>query len=92
MIRDLAFIDLLYLIAAMRWTLALTAIAFLGGGIVGIVIALPRTANSPPQPPTRSTPVPSLARSGAAACRRSPRRNGKLAPRSGSAPCSSCAT
>ena len=32
MIRDLAFIDVLYLIAAMRWTVALTAIAFLGGG------------------------------------------------------------
>lgn len=48
MIRDLAFIDVLYLIAAMRWTLALTAIAFIGGGLVGIVIALLRTANWPP--------------------------------------------
>ncbi len=48
MIRDLSYIDVLYLIAAMRWTLALTAIAFLGGGIVGIVVALLRTANWPP--------------------------------------------
>ena len=32
-----AFIDVLYLIAAMRWTLALTAIAFVGGGLVGLV-------------------------------------------------------
>ena len=42
MIRELAFIDVLYLIAATRWTLALTAIAFLGGGLVGLAIALLR--------------------------------------------------
>lgn len=48
MIRDLAFIDVLYLIAAMRWTLALTAIAFLGGGLVGIIVALLRISRWPP--------------------------------------------
>jgi len=40
MIRELSFIDVLYLIAATRWTLALTAIAFVGGGLVGLAIAL----------------------------------------------------
>ena len=35
---------MLYLIAAMRWTLALTAIAFIGGGIVGLAIALLRVS------------------------------------------------
>ena len=44
MIREFSFIDVLYLIAAMRWTLALTAIAFLGGGLVGLAIALLRVS------------------------------------------------
>jgi len=44
MIRELSFIDLLYLIAATRWTLALTAIAFVGGGLVGLAIALLRVS------------------------------------------------
>ena len=44
MIRELSFNDLLYLIAAMRWTLALTAIAFLGGSLVGLSVALLRVA------------------------------------------------
>jgi polar amino acid transport system permease protein len=48
MIRELGLIDILYLIAAMRWTLALTAIAFLGGGMVGLVIALLRVSPVPP--------------------------------------------
>ena len=48
MIRELSFIDVLYLIAAARWTLALTAIAFLGGGIVGLAIALLRVSSLPP--------------------------------------------
>ena len=34
MIRELSFIDVLYLIAATRWTLALTAIALVSGGMV----------------------------------------------------------
>src|SRR5260370_19629811 len=44
MIREFSLPDVLYLIAAMRWTLALTAIAFLGGGIVGLTIALCRVS------------------------------------------------
>ena len=44
MIREFSFNDVLYLVAAMRWTLALTAIAFLGGGLVGLAIALLRVS------------------------------------------------
>ncbi len=44
MIREFSFTDVLYLVAAMRWTLALTAIAFVGGGIVGLAIALLRVS------------------------------------------------
>jgi polar amino acid transport system permease protein len=44
MIREFTFTDVLYLIAAMRWTLALTAIAFAGGGLVGLAIALFRVS------------------------------------------------
>ena len=44
MIRELSFVDVLYLLAATRWTLALTAIAFAGGGLVGLVIALMRVS------------------------------------------------
>ena len=48
MIREFTFTDVLYLIAAMRWTLALTAIAFLGGGVVGITVALLRVSSFAP--------------------------------------------
>ncbi|MCX7362400.1 MAG: amino acid ABC transporter permease [Alphaproteobacteria bacterium] len=48
MIREFTFTDVLYLIAAMRWTLALTAIAFLGGGIVGLAVALLRVSTFAP--------------------------------------------
>ena len=44
MIREFAFIDVYYLVLAARWTLALTALAFLGGGIVGSVVALLRVS------------------------------------------------
>ena len=44
MIREFTFIDLYYLVLAARWTLALTALAFLGGGIVGIFVALLRVS------------------------------------------------
>ena len=44
MIREFAWIDFLYLVYAMRWTLALTATAFIGGGIVGILIAVMRVS------------------------------------------------
>ena len=39
MIREFALIDVYYLVLAARWTLALTALAFIGGGIVGLLIA-----------------------------------------------------
>lgn len=44
MIREFALIDVFYLVAAMRWTLALSAMAFLGGGLVGLAVALLRVA------------------------------------------------
>ena len=44
MIREFTFNDVLYLVAAMRWTLALTAIAFAGGGLVGLAVALLRVS------------------------------------------------
>ncbi len=48
MIRDFTLNDVLYLVAAMRWTLALTAIAFIGGGIVGLTVALLRVSAMAP--------------------------------------------
>lgn len=48
MIRELSFIDVLYLVAATRWTLALTALAFIGGGIVGLSVALLRVSSMAP--------------------------------------------
>ena len=48
MIRELSFVDVLYLIAATRWTLALTALAFIGGGIVGLSAALLRVSSVAP--------------------------------------------
>src|SRR6202040_3793131 len=48
MIRGFTFNDVLYLVAAMRWTLALTAIAFVGGGLVGLAIALLRVSSFAP--------------------------------------------
>ena len=44
MIREFALIDVAFLLGAARWTLALAAIAFLGGGLVGLVVALLRVA------------------------------------------------
>ena len=43
MIREFGLIDLMYLLGAARWTVALAAIAFLGGGLVGILVALMRS-------------------------------------------------
>jgi polar amino acid transport system permease protein len=42
MIREPNALDLLYLVMAMRWTLALTALAFIGGGLLGLLIMLLR--------------------------------------------------
>jgi polar amino acid transport system permease protein len=48
MIREFTLTDVLYLVAAMRWTLVLTAIAFVGGGLVGLLVALLRVSALPP--------------------------------------------
>lgn len=42
MIREPNALDLLYLLSATRWTLALTAIAFVGGALLGLLIMLLR--------------------------------------------------
>jgi polar amino acid transport system permease protein len=42
MIREPNALDMLYLLMAMRWTLALTALAFIGGGILGLLIMMMR--------------------------------------------------
>ena len=39
MIRELAWLDLAYLVLAMRWTIVLTLLALSGGGIVGLLVA-----------------------------------------------------
>lgn len=44
MIRQVGLIDVLYLVAALRWTVALTATAFVGGALVGLVVAILRVA------------------------------------------------
>ena len=44
MIREFAAIDVYYLLLAARWTIALTALAFVGGGLFGIVVALMRVS------------------------------------------------
>jgi polar amino acid transport system permease protein len=44
MIREFSTIDLLYLIAAIRWTLLLTLTAFVGGGLIGLVVAIMRVS------------------------------------------------
>lgn len=48
MIRQFGWIDVFYLAAALRWTLALTAVAFVGGGIVGVIVALLRVGRFVP--------------------------------------------
>ncbi|KAB7632487.1 hypothetical protein ET532_001390 [Verminephrobacter sp. Larva24] len=60
MIRDFGSVEFLYLLAAMRWTLGLSVLAFVCGGIVGLVLALARKgADDPLDPPTCSTdPLP----------------------------------
>lgn len=44
MIREFTSAELLFIVGAIRWTLILSAIAFLGGAIGGLVIALARTS------------------------------------------------
>ena len=42
--RTLTFSDIEFLVFAVRWTLLLSVLAFAGGGLVGIIIALMRTS------------------------------------------------
>lgn len=46
MAHDLTFAGFSYLVLAARWTLVLAAIAFVGGGIGGLIIAFARTSPS----------------------------------------------
>jgi polar amino acid transport system permease protein len=43
-IRTFGSVEFLYLLGAMRWTLGLSFVAFVGGGLVGLLIALLRVA------------------------------------------------
>jgi polar amino acid transport system permease protein len=44
--RSFGLPEFIYLLAALRWTLLLSLVAFLGGGVVGFVIAILRTTHS----------------------------------------------
>lgn len=44
MIRDLNWLDVAYLVYAGRWTVGLTLLALVGGGLLGLLIALLRVA------------------------------------------------
>jgi polar amino acid transport system permease protein len=44
MIRSFGWVEFLYLLSAMRWTVALSLLAFVFGGLVGLVVALLRVA------------------------------------------------
>jgi polar amino acid transport system permease protein len=46
MIRPFGFEDFLLIAAAIRWTIALSLIAFAGGAIGGLIVALARTADA----------------------------------------------
>lgn len=45
MIREFSLVDVYYLLLAARWTLALTGLAFFGGALVGLSIALLRVSH-----------------------------------------------
>lgn len=44
MLRDFGQNEIVYLLLAARWTIALSLVAFLGGGIVGLALAIARIA------------------------------------------------
>lgn len=44
--RTFGIAEFLYILAALRWTLLLSLVAFLGGGVVGFLIAIMRTTSS----------------------------------------------
>lgn len=45
MVRDITLNDLWMLLDGLKWTVALSAIAFVGGGVAGLLIALMRTSS-----------------------------------------------
>jgi len=48
MIRSFGYNEFLFLLSAVQWTLALSAIAFIGGATVGLFVALGRTSTIKP--------------------------------------------
>lgn len=48
MIRAFGYNEFLFLLSAVQWTLLLSVIAFVGGGIVGLFVALGRTSDVKP--------------------------------------------
>ncbi len=46
MIRDFSYLDVMILLRATQWTIALSLIAFVGGTAMGIVVALLRTSGN----------------------------------------------
>jgi polar amino acid transport system permease protein len=44
--RTFGFPEFLFILEAAKWTLALSAIAFVGGAVLGLIIALMRTSES----------------------------------------------
>lgn len=45
--RTFGLSELLFIVGALRWTLLLSLVAFIGGGVVGFVIAICRTSHVP---------------------------------------------
>ena len=48
MIRGFGSVEMLYLLSAAKWTILLSIIAFIGGGLVGLLVALGRVSPSRP--------------------------------------------
>ena len=48
MIREFTFSEALFLVEAVRWTVLLAVLAFIGGGIVGLVFAVLRVSKARP--------------------------------------------
>lgn len=46
MIRDFSLVDVTFIVLAARWTILLSILAFIGGGVGGIVVALSRVSTN----------------------------------------------
>ncbi|WP_313196004.1 amino acid ABC transporter permease [Shinella zoogloeoides] len=46
MIREFSTVEMIYILSAARWTITLSLIAFIGGGILGLFVALARVSPS----------------------------------------------